>query len=130
VQPIHHGFDRLGQLPLRRLGVELDGHDALHLELVVVAGRVQFRSQVVDQMRVGHVRQLGGRVVHLERRQDLLGVVHKVEHVRLVLAGVRAVQSRQGLHRLDARQPLVDVHPAQERLVEAGLKLVRHQSTP
>ena len=38
-----------------------------------------------------------------------------------------AVQARERLHGLDARQPLVDVHAAQQRLVEAGLELVGHQ---
>ena len=40
---------------------------------------------------------------------------------------MRAVQPRQRLHGLDAGQPLVDVHAAQQRLIEAGLELVGHQ---
>lgn len=37
---------------------------------------------------------------------------------------MRAVQARERLDGLDAGEPLVDVHPAEERLVEAGLELV------
>ena len=66
-------------------------------------------------------------VVGLERRQHLVGVVHEVQHVGRVLAGMGAVEPRQRLHGLDAGQPLVDVHAAQQRLVEAGLELVGDQ---
>ena len=38
-----------------------------------------------------------------------------------------AVQPRQGLHGLNAGEPLVDVHAAQQRLIEAGLELVGHE---
>ena len=37
---------------------------------------------------------------------------------------MRPVEARQRLHRLDARQNLVDVHGVQQRLVVAGLELV------
>ena len=56
-----------------------------------------------------------------------VGVVDEVEHVGRVLAGVRPVEAGERLHGLDARQPLVHVHAAEQRLVEAGLELVRHQ---
>jgi hypothetical protein len=37
------------------------------------------------------------------------------------------VEPRQGLHGLDAREPPVDVHAAEERLIEAGLELIGDQ---
>ncbi len=45
----------------------------------------------------------------------------------VVLARDHAVEARQRLHRLHAVEPLVHVHRAQQRLVEAGLVLVGHQ---
>jgi hypothetical protein len=38
-----------------------------------------------------------------------------------------AVQAGERLHGLDAVEPLVDVHAAEQRLIEAGLELVGHQ---
>ena len=48
----------------------------------------------------------------------------EVEHEHVVLLRVRAVEPRERLHRLDARQRLVHVHRVQQRLVVAGLELV------
>ena len=42
----------------------------------------------------------------------------------VVLLRVRAVEARQRLHGLDARERLVHVHRVQQRLVVAGLELV------
>jgi hypothetical protein len=64
----------------------------LDLEIVVVTGGVEFGPQVVDQIRVGHVGQLCRGVVGLEGRQDVFRVVHEVQHVGRVLAGIRTVQ--------------------------------------
>src|SRR6188768_1060600 len=60
----------------------------------------------------------------------LFGLVHKVEDVRGVFTGMSPVQARQGLNRLNTGQPLVNIHTAQQRLVEAGLKLVGDQQDP
>ena len=51
-------------------------------------------------------------------------VVLEVEHEAVVLLRVRAVEARERLHRLDARERLVHVHRVQQRLVVAGLELV------
>ena len=88
---------------------------------------VQLGAQVEHQVWFGRGRQLGRRVVRLERGQHLLGVVNEVQHVGRVLAGVGAVQARERLHRLDAGQAFVHVHAAQQRLVEPGLELVGDQ---
>ena len=48
----------------------------------------------------------------------------EVEHEAVVLLRVRAVEPREGLHGLDARERLVHVHRVQQRLVVAGLELV------
>ena len=79
--------------------------------------------------RVGGVEQhvgIGrrGLVERLEGGADRVAVVLEVEYVDLVLAGGRTVQPRQGLHRVDAREDLVDVHAADLRLVEARLVLL------
>ena len=75
-------------------------------------------------VRVGLLAQDRGAVVVCERRLDRLGVVHEVEHEDVVLLRMRAVQPRERLHRLDAREHLVHVHRVQQRLVVAGLELV------
>ena len=127
LEPVHDGLDGGRQFALLGIRLQLHGHDAVHLEIVVVAGGVQLGTEVVDEIRVADVRQLRRRVVGLERLEHILGVVHEIQHIGRVLAGMGTVQARERLHGLDARQPLIDVHPAQQRLIEAGLELVRHQ---
>ena len=75
-------------------------------------------------VRVGLLAQDRRAVVRLERLLDRVGVVHEVEHERIVLLRVRAVEPRQRLHGLDAGERLVDVHRVQQRLVVAGLEFV------
>ncbi len=59
--------------------------------------------------------------------QHVRRLVHEVDDIGRLLARVGTVQPGQGLHGLDATQLAIDVHRAQQRLVEARLKLVRHQ---
>ena len=72
MQPVHDGLDGRHQFALLGVRLQLHGDDAIHLEIVVVAGGVQLGAQVVDEVRVGDVRQFGRRVVGLERRRGLL----------------------------------------------------------
>ena len=67
-EPVHDRLERRDQFALLGLRVQLHRHHAIHLEIVVVAGGVQLGAQVVDEVRVGDVRQFGRRVVGLERR--------------------------------------------------------------
>ena len=78
---------------------------------------------------------LGSTVVqrthHLAHRgQYFLRLVYKVDHVGGVLAGIRAVEPGQRLYGVDAAELLVHVHRVQQRLVEAGLELVRDEKDP
>ncbi|MCY1542621.1 hypothetical protein D9M68_783780 [compost metagenome] len=54
-------------------------------------GAVQLVTQVVYQVRVGHVFQLGGAVVSLERREDLVRLVDEVQHVGGVFLRMGAI---------------------------------------
>ena len=90
-------------------------------------GTIQLGAEIEHEVRVGRAREFRRRVVGLEGLEDFRRVIYEIQHVGRVLARVRPVQPRKRLHRLDARQPLVDIHPAQERLIEAGLEFVRHQ---
>ena len=85
-QPIHDRLECGDQFALLGLRLQLHRDDAIDLEVVVVPGGVELGPQVVDEIRVGHVRQLRRLVVGLERREDFLGLVHEVEHVGRVLA--------------------------------------------
>lgn len=130
-QTICHRLNRSHQKRLGSLGVQLGLNYALDFKVVVVARCVQLGPQVIDQVRVCHTRQFSGFVVRLERSQDVVGFVHKVEDVCGVFqpewAAVGAVQAAQGLHGLDAAQALVHVHAAQQGLVKTGLEFVGHQ---
>ncbi len=123
-QAVAHRLQGGDQFALLGVRVQLHRDHAVDLEVVVVAGGVELGAQVEDEVRVGRGREFGRGVVGLEGGQDFLGVVHEVQHVGRVLAGVGAVEAGEGLHGLDARQPLIHVHAAEQRLVEAGLELV------
>ena len=86
--------------------------------------RGQLGLQVVKLMRLCLLLHQRHFVVGPERLLDLIRLVHKIQNEGVFLAGSRAVQPRQRLHGLHVRQPLVDVHRVQQRLVEARLVLL------
>ena len=112
-------------LPRARL-VEHAG-ERFDLAPEVHLGAVRIVFQRLQPGRVGRRLHFRAVVVRLERPEDVLGVVDEVEDERRVLAGRGAVEPRERLHRLHPVEPLVDVHRAQQRLVEAGLVLVGDQ---
>ena len=112
---------------LLRLRLEVDRAEALDLFGQVDPRRIQLALELVHARRVDLLAHLRAFVVGLEGLADLLAVVHEVEDEGVFLERVDAVQPRQGLHGLDAREPLVHVHRVQQRLVEAGLVLLRHE---
>ena len=99
------------------------GDDGLDLVGPQHAVLVEGVAGVVEQVRVGRWGD-GRAVVGLEGGADLLGVVAEVEDERAVLVRVDPVEPGQGLHGVQARQRLVDVHGVELRLVEAGLVLL------
>ena len=66
-------------------------------------------------------------MIGLEGGEHFFGVVDEIQDIRRIFAGMGAVQAGKRLHRLDAGQPFVYIHPAEQRLVEAGLEFVSHQ---
>lgn len=76
-------------------------------------------AQVVDEVRVGGARQRSLFVVRLEGRDDLVGLVDEIEDEGGVLARRGPVEPGQSLYGGDSRQPLVDIHRDEQRLVEA-----------
>ena len=52
-QPVRDGLQGRDQLALLGLRVQLHGHHAIHLEVIVVPGGVQLGAQVEDEVRVG-----------------------------------------------------------------------------
>ena len=118
--------DRHRQHPteLRVVMLHILGSGRLDVAGVVESGRVELRGDVVHKVGVGHVGQLGTPVVGQERVKDVVGVVDEVDDVHVVLAGPGPVQPRQGLDGHHAVEPLVEVHRAEQRLVEPDLVLV------
>ena len=112
---------------LLRLRLEVDRTEALDLFGQVDARGIELALELVHACRIDLLAHLRAFVVGLERFADLLAVVHEVEDEGVFLERVDAVQPRQRLHGLNARQPLVHVHRVQERLVEAGLVLLGHE---
>ena len=83
------------------LPAQVAPHELLDLFLGIDLGAVQLRLQVVQLVGVGLVGQDRRPIEVYERVADGVGVVEEIEHEHVVLLGVRPVQARQGLHRLD-----------------------------
>ena len=120
-----HGLMIGGALAL--LGLEVDGAEPLDFLEQIHAGGVELSLDRVHPRRIDFGAHLRAFVVGCERRAYLAAVVDEVEDEGVLLAGVGAVEPGQRLHRLDAGQPLVDVHGVQQRLIEAGLVLLGDQ---
>jgi len=87
---------------------------------------VQLDREAVGQVGISTLLNDSTLVVGLECCQDVVGVVYEVEDVHPVLSGPRAVETGEGLNGHHTVQALVDVHRAQQRLVEPHLILVGH----
>ncbi|OPZ47268.1 MAG: hypothetical protein BWY92_01828 [Firmicutes bacterium ADurb.BinA052] len=121
---LHEGVV-LGRLFFERL-VE-DAGERLDLALVIDLRLVQLVLELLQLVRIGHPLEAGGVVVGLEGAINVLRLVDEVQDEGRLLAGDLAVEARERLHRLHAVEALVHVHGAEQRLVEAGLVLVRHE---
>ena len=62
-------------------------------------------------------------VIRFERIFDFVDFVDKIEHKGIDFTLCRAVEARQGLHGFQVRQPLIDEHGVQKRLIKSGLVL-------
>ena len=119
----HAGIeDRIKLVAVGAAEEQLD--DLLHLFGRIDLRVVQRGLQVVQLVGIGFLRQQRGAVVVLKRERDRFAVVLEVEHEAVVFLRVRAVEPRERLDRLYARQRLVHIHRVQKRLVISGLELV------
>ncbi len=103
---------------------EIQLHEVINLFVRVDLIAVEVRLEVVKFVRIGLPTQDRGAIIRRERFLDRVGVIHEIEHEYVVFLGMGAVEAREGLHRLDAGEGLIDVHRMQKRLVVAGLELV------
>ena len=86
----------------------------------------QLLLRLVDQIRVDLLLQIGLLVEGLERVQNLLLGVDKVQNKGIRFAGTGTVQPGEGLYRLYVPEPFIHNHSVQQWLVKAGLILLRH----
>ncbi len=92
--------------------------------MVVHLITIQVGLEVVKLVRIRLFAQDRRPIVRLEGLPDRLGVVLEIEHERVVLLRVGAVQPRERLDGLDAGERLVHVHGVEQRLVVPGLEFV------
>ena len=104
-----------------------DLRERLDFAPVVNLRRIEFVLQFFQLRRVRALLQTRRVVVGLEGFVDGLGIVDEIQDERVFLPRNLPVKPRQGLHRLHSVEPLVHIHGAQQRLVEAGLVFVRHE---
>ena len=125
----HAGIeDRVELVAVGAAEIQLD--QFIDLRSVVDLVAVERGLEIVQLVRVGLLAEDRRPVIVVERLLDRFRVVHEVEHEYIVLLRMRAVEPRQRLHRLDAREQLVHVHRVQQRLVVSGLELVGADQEP
>ena len=125
---VQRGVERLmirGALALP--GLEVRGAEAFDFFGEVHAGGIELGLDRVHPGGIDLGAQLRAFIVGGEGGADLVAVIDEVEDEGVFLERVGAVEPRQRLHRLDAGEPLVDVHRMEQRLIEAGLILLGHQ---
>lgn len=103
---------------------EIQTNELVNLGRIVDLIPVQRGLEIVKPVWIGFVAQDRCSIELVERCADRLGIVHEIQNEGVVLLGVCAVETRQGLNRFDARQGLVHIHGMQKRLVVPGLKFV------
>src|SRR6266852_1140829 len=130
LEALDHGREYGVKAILRRLGIEVDLGEAVHVRRGVDWELEKAPLDFVQEIRIGRFREERRLVVRLESGPDLVGLVREVEHHGALLLGVRAIKPRERLHGADAAELLVHVHRMQERLVEAGLELVGDDEEP
>ena len=124
-EPGNMGREEGIDLILARLAVEVEPGELLGIGLGVDVEVEQSLLDVVEQVRIGRLREQGRLVVGLKGLADGVGFVGEVEHHRLAFLRMRPVQPRQGLHGVHAAQLLVHVHGVEQGLIEARLEFVR-----
>ena len=91
---------------------------------------IQRGLEIVQLIGIGFIRQNSRAVVIGKSFLYLIGIVVKIQHKRIALIGVGAVETRERLHSLNARKHFIYVHYMQQRLVIARLKLIRTNQKP
>ncbi len=81
----------------------------------------------MDLVGVADAAQLRGFVIGQKGVENVLRLVDEIQNIGGFFAGIDAIEARQSLHGGDAIEPFIDIHRAQQRLIEAGLKLVGDQ---
>ena len=94
-------------------GLVIDAGEGLDFAPVVNLRLIQVVLQRFQLRRIGCLLNVRLVIVRFEGAVDVLGLIDEIQHERRVLAGDHAVESRQRLHRLNAVEPLVDVHRVQ-----------------
>ncbi len=77
------------------------------------------------RVRIGF--QFCNRVIGLKGSQDILCLVHKIQHKGCFLAGINPVQTGKRLHSLHPIQTFIHIHGTEQGLIIAGLVFIGHQ---
>ena len=91
---------------------------------------VQSVFQVIHHIGVCFLFQYRFLIIGFKRLSNIFGGVDEVQNKSVLLAPHSAVQAGKGLDGLHAGQFFVHKHGVQQRLVEAGLILFRHDQHP
>ena len=89
----------------------------------------QFFKQIENLLRIADIGQFRRLEIGLERAEDLVRIVIKIENKSawFRFARIGAIQAGERLHALDAAEGFIHVHRAQFRLVKTGLEFIGDQ---
>ena len=123
LKAIHSGAAVVGELGIGGLGVKESQGKRFDLRPVVNTLGIEGGLQVVDDLGVRYIGQLGLGVVGQKGFENVLRLVEEVEDEG-GFARKGAVEPRQGLHAVYAVQFFIDVHGAELGLIKAGLVFI------
>src|ERR1700722_16782814 len=102
-------------LPLPRF--EIDSTKALDINGIIHPIGIKLALDLVHSCRVDGFADFRSLEIGLESIADFIWIVDKIQNKSFLFQGVDTIQPRKLLNSLDAREPTVDVHCVQKRLV-------------
>src|SRR5262249_33528081 len=116
--------------PVAIRAVKIKRHQVVNLRRSVNLIAVERGREIVKFVWIGLFCKARGAVIVGECLLNGIAVVHEVEYEYGVFLRMCAIQSRERLDCLDAREHLVHVHRVKKWFVVAGLELVRADKQP
>src|SRR5437764_121689 len=112
------------QLVLGCLGIKVNAREVIDLIFSVKVKIRELCLKVVEQVWICTLGQQRFLIIRSKGSLNLLRLVCKIKHHRLILTWRYTVEARECLHSIDTTEFFVHIHRMQQWLIKTGLKLV------